>query len=122
MTTTTDKATPRPWTYHANYIEVSNEHGDHSLYAPDDRGAVSPETRWANARFVVQAVNAHDELVAVLRQVRINLVEAEDGFDIGRVNYLDHTDLPSKVEFKRDLAHIRTSIRIITDALQAQEE
>jgi len=66
MTTTTDKATPRPWTYHANYIEVSNEHGDHSLYAPDDRGAVSPETRWANARFVVQAVNAHDDLVEAL--------------------------------------------------------
>ena len=67
MSTDINKATPRPWTYHANYIEVSNEHGDHSLYAPDDRGAVSPETRWANARFVVQAVNAHDDLVAALR-------------------------------------------------------
>ena len=65
----TGKATPRPWTYHANYIEVSNEHGDHSLYAPDDRGAVSPETRWANARFAVQAVNAHDELVEALRDI-----------------------------------------------------
>jgi len=73
MTTTTDKATPRPWTYHANYIEVSNEHGDHSLYAPDDRGAVSPETRWANARFVVQAVNAHDDLVAALSGLRSEL-------------------------------------------------
>ena len=78
MATTTDKATPRPWTYHANYIEVSNEHGDHSLYAPDDRGAVSPETRWANARFVVQAVNAHDDLVAALERF-LYVERDEDG-------------------------------------------
>ena len=89
MSTDINKATPRPWTYHANYIEVSNEHGDHSLYAPDDRGAVSPETRWANARFVVKAVNLHDDLVAVLRVCEQDLSDIVNAADNGEPYSLD---------------------------------
>jgi len=115
--TETDKATPRPW----HMIPTDSERGmgnvgyeivEPKSYSPiavigHDDGAKDDVQagEWieADAALIVRAVNAHDELVAVLRQVRINL----------RAGLLSRT--------KRDLAHIRMSIGEIDDALAKAE-
>jgi hypothetical protein len=75
------KHTPGPWeimlTAHGHTI-VSREHGWSVASLPD-----YDPTHEANAAFIVKAVNAHDELVAALKQWADN----PDGWNVDQVNH-----------------------------------
>jgi hypothetical protein len=79
MTTTTDLTTPRPWdigdfdlTLYASVegsdgpIPIADFEFDQTYW---DETLPSEEEALANAQFVVQAVNAHEDLVEALRDI-----------------------------------------------------
>jgi len=66
MTTTTDKATPRPW-YEADDLEVVTRQGFTIASILHDDGFVTNEQASADRALIVRAVNAHDALVEALR-------------------------------------------------------
>ena len=63
MTTTTDKATPRPW-YEADDLEVVTRQGFTIASILHDDGFVTNEQASADRALIVKAVNAHDALTA----------------------------------------------------------
>ena len=60
-------ATPRPW---GLIVELDGRHaGLRSMGPPDCQIYIGETTSVADARLIVRAVNAHEELVAMVRRV-----------------------------------------------------
>ena len=77
---TGDYRTPRPWQVGKNGASVVADDAPHGVL----HLAVGQHTRSANARFIVQACNSHDELVAALRNLYELVAEREqDNHDLG---------------------------------------
>ena len=72
MTTTTDKATPRPW-YEADDLEVVTRQGFTIASILHDDGFVTNEQASADRALIVKAVNAHDALMGWAEAYRDHL-------------------------------------------------
>lgn len=73
----TDKHTPTPWAYKSNgsYFDVGIQNDSEVLpiYPLSIIGV--PLSQEANARHIVKCVNAHDRLVALLKELHEALIE-----------------------------------------------
>jgi hypothetical protein len=72
------KHTPTPWRTAEGAVSILVDLPDHAPQVTqkitDVNGTLSAKERIANAAFIVRAVNAHDDLVAALRDA-IELIE-----------------------------------------------
>ena len=88
MTTTTDKATPRPW-YEADDLEVVTRQGFTIASILHDDGFVTNEQASADRALIVRAVNSYDELVEALRVCEQDLSDITNAADNGEPYSLD---------------------------------
>ena len=75
------KHTATPWVYHSGMVWKPDKTGtDDTPIAKMDRDTprTAPTERDANAEFIVQAVNSHDSLVAILEQI---IKDVDDCFE-----------------------------------------
>lgn len=77
------KATPRPWRIGQDPIIIESDHADFvAMTLPDPAlGWDGTEEDYANARLIVRAVNAHDELVEATRAALDALENEPDGIE-----------------------------------------
>jgi hypothetical protein len=70
--------TPTPWQYGELSESVMTARAGPIVDADFARDIISYEERFANLKFIVRACNAHDALVAALREIEANNADPLD--------------------------------------------
>ena len=71
MSPTTQTHTPTPWTM------MDFDHGTAIIYDKEQTVVIPKLTNKANAAFIVRAVNAHEEMLSALKEMRTRYARLE---------------------------------------------